>query len=139
MSADAMQSSRQYRPVPTTSAYAAPLDLHYDKTELDAQGYYTGQNASLPYLSTLHSKHKLTLSRSITPTSPRTQPRDIPLRTIDCLLPPLPTMPSRPFPITIAHNQTHLISMMVLLFHLLESHHSNKTLHEHLQPRPPLH
>lgn len=45
MSAEAMQSSRQYRQVPTSAAYGSTQDHHYDtQGDLDADGYYTSQN-----------------------------------------------------------------------------------------------
>lgn len=47
MSTDAMQSSRQYRQVPTTSSYATPQELQFDHSQMDAQGYYSGQNVTL--------------------------------------------------------------------------------------------
>lgn len=50
MSAEAMQSSRQYRQVPTSVAYGTHQDPHYDvQGDLDADGYYTRQNVSFSH------------------------------------------------------------------------------------------
>ncbi|KIV95791.1 hypothetical protein, variant [Exophiala mesophila] len=57
MSTDAMQSSRQYRQVPTTSSYATPQDLQFDHSQMDAQGYYSGQNYYPPQPTSDHSRY----------------------------------------------------------------------------------
>lgn len=53
MSAEAMQSSRQYRQVPTTAAYGT----HHGQGDLDADGYYSLENVSYSNATTVIPVH----------------------------------------------------------------------------------